>query len=76
MTITNADVDELARERDARKRVAKQGHRLQKSRSRNDRAPEYGMYRIVDPVKNWVVAGAHPWNYSMTLDEVVDWIEA
>jgi hypothetical protein len=47
---------------------------VQKSRLRDPRAVGYGLYRIVDPNMNIVVAGGHPLDYSLTIDDVEAWL--
>jgi hypothetical protein len=46
---------------------------LKKSRTRDPRAAAFDGYMIVDPEINGVVAGGHPWAYSLNLDEVEEW---
>jgi len=52
----------------------RQGLALRKSRTRNETAPSFGNYRLLDPSRNRVVVGAHPFDYSFTLDEVEQWL--
>lgn len=67
-------MDEKIRENRLRRIAERQGLAVQKSRRRDPRALDYGKYRIIDPEINGVVAGASPWNYSMDLDEVEEWL--
>lgn len=52
----------------------RQGYLLQRSPRRRPPANDYGLYRIVDAARNVVVAGGTPWDYSLTLDDVRDWL--
>ena len=59
-------------ESNIRARVRRRDLRVQKCRSRNPQLPSFGMYRVIDPYTTYVVFGAHPHNYSATLDEIDD----
>jgi hypothetical protein len=48
----------------------RQRFQVQKSRLRDPRALGWGLYRVVDPNTNIVVAGGQPWDHSLTLDDV------
>jgi hypothetical protein len=65
--------DEKVRENRIRRMIERQGYILKKSRSRDPRVASYGGYMIVDRETNGVIAGGHPWAYSMNLDEVEEW---
>jgi hypothetical protein len=67
-------IDYDTRESRLRSMATRQGLAIQKSRSRNPDAPSFGLYRIVDPYQNWVVAGADPWDYSLDLDDVEEFL--
>ncbi len=56
-----------ARESRLRRQARRQGLRLVKSRSRDPRAFDYGRYRLIDPERNFLIAG-HP--LALSLDEV------
>jgi len=58
------------RERRARDEVACQGYRLCKSRTRNERSPNFAKYCIVNQ-DNIVMAGG--W-YDLDLDDVESWV--
>lgn len=47
---------------------------LQKSRSRDVRAADYGGYMLVDGDTNAVILGGDPFAYSATLDEIEGWL--
>jgi hypothetical protein len=51
--------------------LKRRGLILAKCRRRDPQARDFGLYRIVD-FNGRVVAGGHPYDYSLTLDEVVD----
>ena len=55
-----------------RRRVARTGYALRKSRARHG-INNHGHYQIVDPVRNTVVVGK---KFDMTLLNVVDWLIA
>jgi hypothetical protein len=57
-----------------RQAVKKQGYRLEKSRTRNYRSPDFGTYRIVDPDTGFPAAGGYPTDYGLSVGDVVDWI--
>jgi len=65
---------EKVRENRMRRKAERQGLRLDKSRRRDPRASDYGMYMLVDVATNGVVAGAETGRHSMSLDEVDDWL--
>lgn len=48
---------------------------LQKSRTRDPRAPEFGGYMLFDIYRNAVVYGAHPFAFSASLDEIEDFLK-
>jgi hypothetical protein len=58
------------REQRLRRAAERQGLSLTKSRRRDPRAVDYGGYMLVVMLTNAVVAGGHPWPYSLDLDEV------
>jgi hypothetical protein len=67
-------IKEKSLEARLRRAAERQGLMLEKSRRRDPRAIDYGMYRILDPRRNVIVFGAHPHDYSLTLGEVEDWL--
>jgi hypothetical protein len=67
--------DDARREAGLRRRAHGLGLAVQKNRSRLAQRPDYGGYRILDPVHNRVVAGGAPWEFSLDLasaDEALD----
>lgn len=53
------------------RRVAeRRGLRLEKSRRRDPQAMDFGGFMLIDSYRNFVVAGAHPYAYSLSLDDV------
>lgn len=57
-----------------RRMADRQGLILQKSRRRDPRALGYGCYQLTDARHN-LVAGGSPWGgYSLTLDEIEDYL--
>ena len=71
----NTETQDHIIERRARRVAKAQGYSLVKSRARDPRSYQFGGYMIVDDHLNAVVAGGSPLAYSMTLDDVVDWLE-
>jgi hypothetical protein len=69
----STDQDSM-RESRARRAIARIGYSLAKSRRRDDRYPDFGLFHIVDPYRNAVIAGGSPWAFSMSLDDVEAWI--
>ena len=69
-----AENAEKVRENRLRRVAERRGLALQKCRRRDSRAIGYGGYRIIDSLKNNVVAGAHPRDYSFSLDAVEKWL--
>lgn len=57
-----------------RRAATRQGLTLQKSKSRDPRAIGYGQFMIIDPQTNAILAGANPYAYSMTLDDVEEYL--
>lgn len=53
-----------------RRAAERQGLRLEKSRSRDPRATDYGTYQLVDPSTNTLVAYGLQGGYGMALDEI------
>ena len=64
-----SDLDEKRLEGHARRKLRRQGYKLLKSRHRS--GPSVGGYMIVEEASNCLVAGGHPFPYSMTLDDVL-----
>ena len=62
------------RENRLRRMAERQGLSVRKSRRRDPRAVDYGLYHLVDTDLNAIIAGGSPWNYSMTLDDVEEWL--
>lgn len=66
---------EKTRETRLRRMAERQGLQLVKSRRRDFRASDYGMYMIVDPTSNGVVAGtAGTGRPNFTIDDVEDYL--
>lgn len=62
---------EHAREQAARRKLAKQGYILVKSKCRNTTIDDHGGYRIVD-LRNIIVAGE---KFTLTLEDVEKWCD-
>ena len=63
-------MDEKVTENRLRRQLDRMGFRLTKSRTRDERAIGYGGYMVIDKWNNFVLAGAHPYEYCMTFDDV------
>ena len=57
-----------------RKNLKRRGYLLRKSRIRNPQVPGFGGYMIVDMNTNFVVMGASPFTFSLTLDDVESFV--
>lgn len=67
--------DEKVRENRLRRMAERQDVALVKSRRRDPRASDYGMYMIVDPNTNGIIAGtAATGRPNFTLDDVEAWL--
>lgn len=62
------------RENRLRRMAERQGLELRKSRARDPRALGFGGFMLVDTRANAVVAGADGFEYSMTADDVEQWL--
>lgn len=62
------------RERRIRRAVTRLGFALRKSHRRSPAFPDHGLFHIVDPVNNWIVNGAQPWDFSLDLDDIEAWL--
>jgi len=66
---------EKTRETRLRRMAERQGLQLVKSRRRDHRAIDYGMYMIVNPNGNYIVAGAEGTGRpNLSLDDVEAWL--
>ena len=68
------DEDDPGKERRLRRQLKKDGYVLRKSRVRNPDAPAYGLYWIVDPTLNAIVAHGSHADGGMTLFEIEEWV--
>ncbi len=66
--------DHAKREMKARSKARRLGLGLMKSRVRNPQSPSFSGYMIVDPDQNAIVRGAHPFVFSMDLEQVEDFL--
>jgi hypothetical protein len=62
--------DAKVRESHLRSKLKKMGYRLQKNRARDPQSDNYGGYMIIDETTNLIVDGAHPFEFSLSLNEV------
>ena len=69
------DQDEKVRENRVRRKLDRMGYRLTKSGRRDPKAVDFGGYMIVDAWRNVPMAGAQPYQYSMSLEDVEKFIE-
>jgi hypothetical protein len=62
--------DTEASDSQARRAATRIGLRARKSRLRRDTIDNYGHYMLIDPWRNFVIAG---FRFDLTADDVVDW---
>ena len=69
-------IDPRVRENRVRRAADRQGYRLEKSRSRDPRAVDYGLYALIDVQTGGAVnpAIAQRWVCSWDLDDVEDFL--
>ena len=67
------DMAEKARDSRLRSRARRAGLSLMRSRTRNPRASDYGLYIVVDTASATVVAGGQT-GYNMTQDDVEEFL--
>ena len=74
--MTKNNREERSREARVRRLVTKSGFVLSKSRSRDQRSPDFGRYAIIDPDTNGTINPqiAQRWICSWTLDDVEAWL--
>lgn len=63
------------REGELRQRLHLIGYELRRSPVQNPSHPAYGRYMIVDLPQHIVVAGYDPFDFSIDLDGVADWLK-
>ena len=70
------DTNEKVRENRLRRMADRHGYRVMKSRSRDSKAVDYGLYALIDVQIGGAVnpAIAQRWTCSWTLDEVEEWL--
>lgn len=71
---THVSEDQVLENR-LRRTLQRRGYRLMKSRRRDVQAIDYGGYMIIDASMNAVVDGGSPYPYSMSLEQVVSWVD-
>ena len=52
-----------------RRKARRNGLVLRKSRTRTPEALDFGLYHLVDPYYNVMIAGGYPFAFSLTLEE-------
>lgn len=67
--------EEKRRESRLRSKLTRRGYRLKKNRVRDERALGYKGYMIADIEAHFIVAGAVPYNFFLSLDDVEDFIK-
>lgn len=70
------DQETKVRENRLRRAADRQGLRLSKSRSRDPKALDFGLYALIDTETNGTVHPmlANRWSHALTLDEVEQWL--
>ena len=69
------DNETKVRENRMRRKLARMGYRLSRSGARDPKAYNFGGYMILDAWRNVPLAGAQPYQYSMSLDDVEKFAE-
>jgi hypothetical protein len=69
MSDRTEELDEAAHEAQARRAAKRAGLKARKSRWRRNSIDNYGGFQIVDPYRNWVVAGVR---YDMSAQQVIN----
>jgi hypothetical protein len=67
--------EEKVMENRIRRIAERRGYKLEKSRRRDDRCADFGMYRLVDPYTNVVVFGAEFHAYDATLEQIEKFLD-
>src|SRR5579859_2201461 len=67
--------EDKVKENRLRRIAERRGLRLEKSRRRDQRAPDYNGFMLVDAYKNTVVLGATHFAYSASLEDVEAFLE-
>jgi|HubBroStandDraft_6_1064221.scaffolds.fasta_scaffold176613_1 hypothetical protein len=62
------------RENRVRRMAKRQGLSLVKSRRRDPNALDYGLYLVLDPASNSIVAGSSEIGFGLDLDGVESWL--
>jgi hypothetical protein len=71
MTISTLIITELTRkEANLRRRLRRHGFTLRKSRTRNERAIDFGGFMIIEDRTGFAVAGANCYPFSLNIDDV------
>jgi hypothetical protein len=76
LVVADPDPDDRALEAKVRRMAKRSEMQLVKSRCRNPESPSYGGYGVIDPWRNWALAGFDHFNYSLTLAEAAEFIGA
>jgi hypothetical protein len=72
MSDTNTDTTDKSLEAKARRAALRVGLKACKSRWRANSIDNRGAFQVIDPMRNWVIAGE---KYDMSAQEVIDYCE-
>lgn len=67
-------MEDKIRENRLRRMAERQGLALRKSRRRDPNALAYGLFMVIEPKANVIVAGSSEIGFSLDLDGVEDWL--
>lgn len=67
-------MSDKVRENRIRRMAERQRAILQKSRTRDPRASDYGGFMLIDGDSNCVLVGNDPFPYSASLDRIEEWL--
>lgn len=68
-------MEDKVRENRLRRVADRRGLRLEKSRRRDEKAIDFGGFMLIDVIRNYAVAGGHPFPYSCSLDDVEAYLD-
>ncbi len=74
--LARVEGSEKVRENKLRRKAARMGYRVSKSRSRDPDAMDFGLYAIIDNQTNGLMHAslADHWSHALTLDQVEHWL--
>jgi hypothetical protein len=67
--------EDKVKENRLRRIAERRGMRLEKSRRRDPKAPDFEGFMLIDARKNYVIVGGEPFAYSASLEDVEKWLD-